>query len=237
MIEVPTPSSTIKPQPVREAPRMSVHAVAEYIVSPPARGRTIVADQKKPKDFKVIFYSRPEHAIARCLASGGKDYTPLETTVRELRALTPTKRYGLLRRDTGIEAIGSFREMLKETELDVAGLKLARQRFEPIKISGVAVSVRPELLIVNEDAKLVGCVKLYFSKADLLSEERARYTATLLHQFVQEALGAGQSADWRRCYVLDVFGRQVWNASRTFTRRRKEVAAACATVRAIWPTI
>jgi hypothetical protein len=227
-------SLPIRPQAVREAPRMGIHALAEYIVSSPAAGRSIVAEQKKPKDFKVIYYGRPENAIARCLASGGKDQTALDATVRELRAQTPTKKYGLQRRDTGLEAIGAFRELLKSLDVDLTGVRLPRQRFEPMKTAGVEISVRPELLVVDADDKLVGAIKLYFSKADPLTDERARYTATILHQFVGDALGAGSASDWRRCYVIDVFGRKVWTASRTFTRLRKEVAAACANIKDVW---
>jgi hypothetical protein len=215
---------------------MAMNAMAEYLTVGAGRRRAIIDDQKHPPVIPVTYYREALDAIARCLASGGADVSPLDSAIRDLRRAAPNKQEAS-RREAGREAISAFRAWLPDSGLDLRGLRRAPQTHpRRMIVGGVAISVRPELLIEDDDGHTVGCVKIYLKK-EALSEERAKYTGTMLHQYVQDTLGAGPRADWRRCYVLDVVAGRSSNASKTYTRRRQEIAAACAEIAASWPTL
>ena len=224
-------------QLVRDTPRVSVHALSEYLTADAARRRAIVEEQKRPKDFRVIWYARAERAIAGFLATGGNTAAPLDAAVRELRNQRPTTAPALRRRDTCLQAIESFRRSIDKLDLDFSGFKRSGQKFEAMNLAGVSVSVRPELLVTEASGRVVGAGKLYFSKADPLKEDRAGYLTTVLHQFVEEDLGAGAQANASRSFVLDVFPGRVWRAPGSFSRRRRVVSAACAELALTWATV
>lgn len=226
-----------KPAKVRNEPRITLNALAEYLTAAAGRRRTIVTEQKRPKGFQVVYYREAEDAIAQCLAAGGTDQRPLDSVLRRLRGGGGRNAWEQSRRDAGVEAVEAFRRWLDDPSADLGRVRSAPPAPRLLNVGSVSVSVRPELLVLDDDDNVVGGVKLYLSKNEALTEERARYSGTILHQYVQGPLGADARADWRRCYVLDVFKGRRWNASRTYTRRRQDVAAACAEIEVLWPRL
>lgn len=49
----------------RHAPRFSVNSLSEYLVANASRRRRILEEQKRPRDFQVIYYKEAEEAIVR----------------------------------------------------------------------------------------------------------------------------------------------------------------------------
>jgi hypothetical protein len=43
--------------------------------------------------------------------------------------------------------------------------------------------------------------------------------------------------DFRDCLIVDVFGKLVFAAPRTYRRRWQEIEAACQEIALVWPTI
>jgi hypothetical protein len=141
-----------------------------------------------------------------------------------------TKEWEQARRDTQLEAIEAARAFL---ESDVASpllsLTTRRRRTVALLVSGVHVSVRPELFIADTTNATAGAIKLYFSKSGALPDERARYAGAILHRFV-ESLSPDASADYGSCFVVDVFARRLHLAPRTYRRRRQDIDAACSEI-------
>ena len=50
---------------VRQAPRISVNKLGEYMTATPLRRRRIVLDQKRPKTFIFARYREPQDAIVK----------------------------------------------------------------------------------------------------------------------------------------------------------------------------
>jgi hypothetical protein len=105
-----------------------------------------------------------------------------------------------------------------------------------LKISGVEVSVRPELQITATDNNgrfQLGFLKLCLSKTHGLDKERAAYTGTLVHQFGCETLGESK-VDRNKILVFDVFAETLYTAPTNYRHRRKELAVACMEIHSLW---
>jgi hypothetical protein len=80
--------------------------------------------------------------------------------------------------------------------------------------------------------------KFRYSKAKPVAGDWAAYSATVLHQFVEERLARGLTvAERRLCRFVDVFAGRVFEAPEAFKDRRKEIEAACWEIKQLWPTI
>jgi hypothetical protein len=214
----------------RTSPRVTMNALAEYLTAPASRRRTIVAEQKSPKTFRVVYYAEAEDAITGTIA-GGEGLDPGRSKVL---ALPTSKQWDVSRRDAQLEAIEAAREFLQQGEAaSLRGLSFVRRRTHPLLVRTVAVSVRPELLVESSPGIVVGALKLYFSKTSPLVDDRARYAGAIL-QMAVETLRASQAVDYRQCFVLDVFARRLHQAPRTYRRRRQDIDAACAEIAALW---
>ena len=226
--------STATPK-VRAAPRIALNALADYMTAPAGKRRSIVVDQKRPKAFRLAYYSDAEAAIVTAIAAQDRKEGILDAAVRRLTGADPPRKWDRERRDTCLQAIEAFRNLLRAAGLaDVSPLRRAPQRPRLLAVSGLEVSVRPELVLAADATPPTGALKLYLSKVDPLSEERAKYAATVLHQYVADVLGSDGRVDPDQCHVLDVFARKLFTAPRRFQRRRQDVAAACAEFVSVW---
>jgi hypothetical protein len=227
--------SDAKATKTRTTPRVALNALADYLTAAAGRRRSIVADQKRPRAFRVAYYSEAEAAIVSTLASDRREGRYLDEAARRLRSLDAPRKWDRERRDTGLAAIEAFRTVMTAGTLArVDSLRRAANRPRLLTVSGLQVSVRPELVLEPDDQPPTGALKIYLSKGEALSEERARYAATVLHQYVSDVLGGNGRAEPDLCYVLDVFAGKLFSAPRRFQRRRQDIAAACAEFLAVW---
>jgi hypothetical protein len=223
-----------KPRKARPTPRVSLNPLAEYMTAGPGRRRTILTEQKWPEGFQTAYYREAEHAIARCLASGGKDRKPIAAALRELEKPGETG-HEVVRRETGRAALKAFEAWLgKASNLET--LRAAPEQPEHLHIGPVDISVRPELHVVAPDGAVVGALKLYLKRKPL-KNDRARYAAAIVHEYVERILKAGKRTEWKRCMVLDVLAGKLYDATEKHSSRRRQLAAACGEIGAVWPSL
>lgn len=223
----------------RSQPRISITKLGEYMVASPTRRRRIVIDQKRPQDYIVARYNDAQESIAEFLINAiGKDC--LRRKIEELNGGVVSTEWQAQSNQLCAEAIMAFLGFVDSLSLD--GLEPQRGDTCPPKldIAGVAVSVRPEVLITGKDRKgepLNGAIKLYISKTTPLTPEAAEYVATTVHQFVSDYRGEAGKTDYRLCYVLDVFNKKVFSAPRSHVRRRADIEAACEEIARAWDSL
>ena len=219
----------------RVDPRISLNALAEYLTAPPGRRRAIIVDQKRPKAFQVAYYSDAERAIATSW-SNGLDESPLERVVEALRRKPIDKAWDRARQESTIQAIHSFREMVRRGAVpQIYGIRATRSQAEPLVVSGVSVSIRPELLSTSDS--VAGGVKFYLSKSTPLTVERGAYAGALLHMYFTSTSRSASAVDPQNCFVVDVFAMSSIAAPKSFRRRRRDVEAACSEIVAIWDDV
>lgn len=219
----------------RVAARISLNALAEYMTSPPGRRRAIVLDQKRPKAFQVAYYSDAERAIAASW-SNSLDESRLDRVVDALRRKPVGKAWDQARQESTIQAIHSFREMVRQGAVpQLPGVRAVGGHAKPLVIGGLSVSIRPELLSTSDSTG--GGVKFYLSKSTPLTAERGAYAGALLHMYFTSTSGPAETIDPKSCYVVDVFAQSSFSAPKSFRRHRRDIDAACSEIAAIWEDV
>jgi hypothetical protein len=109
-------------------------------------------------------------------------------------------------------------------------------------VEGVTVSVRPDLYLRDKRTKeLRGIVKLSILKGNTPKDgedpedEAAKYVGTVVHQYANEVISPTAKIVPANCLVIDVFAQRVYEAPKSFKRRRDDVAAACREIARSWP--
>jgi hypothetical protein len=223
----------------RTSPRISANKLGEYLVVSPVRRRSIVKDQKRPRDFIVARYTDVYPAICDFLVSSATDVTILERAIERLDPATATSEWQEQDMQLSLEALEAFLDLT--ATLDLSGYSVSKADPDPpqMPIAGVSISVRPDLLLnaAGEGGGTSGAVKLYLSKTGPLGEEAGLYVATTVHQYLTDILRPGGVPEARSCIVLDVFAREIHNAPRSFKRRRNDVEAACEEITRAWVAV
>lgn len=224
-------------------PSISVNKLAEYIVSRGARQRKILSDRKYPDpDFKMGMYHREAgEAVAQYLTGGAIDPSPLNRQLRLLEQM-PSDKVGTARRvSANIDAIERFAEMLDDIDLGGADASLGSNYAEKLTFHNVVISVRPEIILRGDgpkSKKLVGAVKLHFSKTRPHTEESAGYVSAIVQEFCHlHVAGDDEVVNPKYCFVIDVASGSVFPGVKSTTARMKDVAAECQNISGLWGSI
>jgi hypothetical protein len=171
-------SQSGRPPQTRSKPRISVNKLGEYLCANAARRRQIIVDQKNPPLVKVVRYGDALRAMVAHLISGREDTSVLSRHLRRLNQWSP----GALSSDFEVQknrdcrdAIQAFQEMAEDLRLDGLAVEAGSRHSSPLDKSGVAISVRPDVIIrdCRADAPLVGAIKLHISKTGPLDDMSA----------------------------------------------------------------
>lgn len=223
---------------VRAEPRISVNKLAEYMVARPVRRRAIVRDQKRPPEFLVARYTEAQDAIVKYFTAGQDDTVILEA-LRSLETSEPRSEWDAQRLLLCAEALDAFLEIPEFPFM--AGMRAVAGHPQPelLDVAGVAVSVRPEVLLTGIDRQgrpISGAIKLYIGKTVPLTDDSGAFAATILYQYLETYPPGNLEPDPKHAVVVDVFARRMFPAPRSYQRRRNDVVAACEEIARAWAT-
>lgn len=215
-------------------PKISINKLGEYLDATPVRRRRIVQDQKDPKAFVAARYTEARDEILNYVATGMKDDDRLIQAATQLREADASSEF--VRQDNlaSADAIEDFLDV--SDVLDISGLTADpcdKNLIAMMKISGVSVSVRPDMVL--RDAKsgsVVGALKLHFSKTNPLSEKSREYVATALRVYLYQE--GYEAVDHGKCLVIDVPTKKLSAAPKAFKRKMSDIEAACEEIEARW---
>ena len=227
-------------QKVRNAPQLSLGLLGEYMVASFVRKRSILRDAKFPKDYIGPQYDPAQRAAVRYLAGGSGDRDRLAADIEALLIGSERSRWFQQRQKLCEQAIKCVLDL--EVALKLEGLDVASgcDSDHRLGVSGVVVTVIPDLIIrgVSRARPFIGAMKFRYVKTRPINEEWAAYSATIIHQFVDERLATGEvCAERRQCRYVDVFAGRSYEAPESFKDRRKEVEAACREIKGLWPSV
>ena len=221
-------------------PRISVNKLAEYIGAKGRRQREILRDQKYP-DFKGMYYREATEAVSQCLASNLEDTAIISKTIKILNQ-APAEKAGTIRRiNSNIDALESFEAMLDAIDLKGASPELGEHRPEKLKIHGVEVSVRPEIVLRGKGkggSNLVGALKVHFSKTYPLDAVGAGYISAVLQRYSEQYLAGDDDVPGAAyCFVIDVGSKAVYPPAKSIAARLKDIDGECQNIAALWASI
>lgn len=124
-------------------------------------------------------------------------------------------------------------------------------RLDPLLIEGVALSIRPHVLMGADGGRIgAGIVRVAKSpdpdscKLEHTRQRRGderremnRYTVAMLHLLMEAQSGALGTPDRSLCFVADVRLGERTNAAADHTARIRALRGACSQIAKLWPLI
>lgn len=219
----------------RENPCVSVNKLGQYLTGTPSLRKRIVHAQKHPVDPQYLRYPAAAQAITEYLCEG-RDEVILRYHQRRLLNAQPESDFDAHRLALCAEALQ--RCLAASDDLTSHAIASpADMDPPPLELAGVAVKVRPEVLLRSVDTRgqmRSGLLKLYFSKHAPLDERAGQYIATVLQHFAEERLEQRGPVDPRLVGVFDVFAGRLFMAPKARQRRMNDVVLACEEIAGRW---
>lgn len=175
----------------RKSPRMSINKLGEYMVSKTTRRKIIVRDQKFPKDFKQIRYSKAKSAMVNYFKEKNND-SIIVNTVDELVRSAPNSKFKIQDRDLSVALLNDFLKLVDNFDvpfLKEYSFKKRSTQKAVLFIEGVKISVYPDVEIIgvdNKNREVIGGIKFVTSKTHPIDLVAANYITTTLHQYLDE---------------------------------------------------
>jgi hypothetical protein len=206
------------------------------MIATPSRRRTIVREQKKPRDFIIARYADVYSTIQQFLLEGGADTSILESAIERLYSISPATEWQEQDNILSAEALESFLDISDSIDLGGWSASLGENDAPQMLVGGVSVSVRPEVLLSRSapEVEVSGAIKLYISKNSPFTDQAGQYVATTVHQYLTDCLKPAGAPEPKSCLVVDIFGQNTFEAPRSFKRRRNDIEAACEEISRAW---
>ncbi len=223
----------------RTSPRISVNKLGEYVVANALRRRAIIKDQKKPRTIYVARYGKAEAAIQDYIVAESPRPEELAIIAREMLTAEHATSWQEETAELCAKALHSFIKIADAIPVrGLARIKVS-DNIPKMNIADVAVSVRPEILLARPEspAEIIGAVKLYFSKSTPLHKGPAEFIASIVYRYIAECVSTEALADYKLCFVLDVFSGNIFVAPKSFKNHMKNAQTNCMEIAALWPTI
>jgi len=225
---------------IRTEPRLTVSKLAEYIEANPLRQRSLLVDQKYPSTFIAARYTPAENLIKKFLTSNPINVDILSDGLDAINAAPATTEWESDQNKLCAEAVESFIDVVEEI-LDMGLVFSSGDNNVPkMPLSGVEISVRPELLARDQEKKCFGAVKIYFSKTyPLKADGSGLYASTAVYQWLLNHMSPpdGFTHSHKHTFVVDVFAKTIHRTPAAYKSRMKHLDAACKTISALWPTL
>jgi hypothetical protein len=223
-------------------PRISVNKLGTYLVSSSATARrAIIRDQIRPKQAVVPQYQKANDPIRHFLSGGGTDVDGLIARINRIRNTPPRTDWQAADYRNTAKALEHFMDVCEA--LPTKGIRYERGHGSPprLDICGVSVSVRPDFLLYFEKRgqPVIGALKIHFTqdKGRGLGKEGQQYVATLCREWLKAHGPEDREPLYTHCFSLDVFRKSLVSAPSSFTKRMKEIEAACLDIALLWPTL
>lgn len=220
---------------MRNTPRISLNKLAEYIFARPARQQTIIRDQKKPSDFIVARYRLAEEAIKNFILQ--PEQNSLQKAIGAISSLEHNSEWSKQNADLCHDALIHFMTIQEDLSFNGLTPRVVSDVAQKMNISGVDVSVRPEILLFDNYDNIVGGLKLYINKSNPLTDESGKYISTVLYRHIVENISSENYVEHNLCIVIDVFGQTIHVAPKSFKRSMSDVTSACQNIAILWPAL
>lgn len=226
---------------VRDLPRISANQLGEYLASiSPIRRLRILEEQKYPNPYIVSRYTEAQRPIAQYLADDSGDEQILYRAQQIIGRANPRSEFDRSRRTSCIQAIDNFHEMCHRLDFGEMTPVLASEQAPKLKIAGVNISVRPEVLLIGRNrhgTKSVGAIKFYFSKSKRLTIEAGQHITTLIPWYLEEHFSELGPPDRRYCWLLEIPEKTKHISPGNYKNRRRAIRFGCKEISERWENI
>lgn len=220
----------------REAPRISMNKLAEWMTAGELRRRSIVRDQIRLNAYKAARYAEGRRIMVTHVTNPASTPRLLNEEALRLRDTVPTFPEGDDRRKWALEsarAVESFALMESRLKTKKYLATPGARQGADVSISGLRVIVNPDVLYLErESERCKGAIKLHCGKTYPLDYEGLAYAASIIYAYLKDV---GESPVPAACIAVDVLSRKYEQAPRNLKTRLRNLEAACETIVGMWP--
>ena len=232
MEHITTPSAPARGVPLTTKPRISVNKLAEYMEANALRRRQIVLQAKDPEPFITHRYSDARRALAAYII-GGYDENTLATAIAAIQAKPEGSDWQKDDRKNSITCL----EIAQDADFpDLTGYDLSSLDVDRaiVELSGVDVSVLPDVLLRHRETGRVGGIKVHIAKTTGLSADGLKNVALVLRRYLIDRGDSEVMVDPDACFGIDVFSSSYEAAPKSYKRLMSRLEAACEEIRLRW---
>lgn len=223
-------------------PRVSVNELAHFMVASETARHGIVRRAREPKHFVVTRYRDVRTTLCSYLTDPNHNTGILDQAETMFVHRTKDPAESDLRRDDAkhsIEVLHAMPSMLKA--LAPYEFVSAPQRQKKLTVSGVEVSVRPDLYVLGSN-KRIGSAVLRMTKDDKTTpaaQDKRRqmglYASTIIMMHMQaHNTQKNRLPAAKLCLAIDVQHGKVFTAPTFYKKRIHDLESACVTIAALW---
>lgn len=224
----------------RNAPRISINKLGEYLTANPIRRRSIIKAQKNPPDAIVARYKKGYPILEEYFITRNADV--LFDGAEALRSEVASSDWVAGDNSNTADAIESFIDIAHQLPLGECEIFSSDgHEFVPLVMSGVAISVRPEFFVkqIRNGRSYIGALKFHWIRdvSSALGEGGGTYVSTALYQYLLEHNPTDNQPDHRLCFSIDLFRKEAWEAPATYRRLKTHLEAACEEIALRWDSV
>jgi hypothetical protein len=242
---------------VKDKAELSANQLAEYLSASYSRKESILRAakfQSRETSAARIRYRDARASMARCLASNRLDIGILQPTRDYLQGIIEQSAAGQRNASDftvsdaklSLESITAFLGGMNSYTFSGMTFALGDSRPPRLPIEGVAVSVRPDVVVTavgKQQQPKVGGLLLYLGKGtnregrEAKRKEICETAALLVRLFAEKHLASQGEIDRKLCLSLDVFDQVLHQSPAAYVRRLDNLEAACRGIASQWPAI
>lgn len=106
-----------------------------------------------------------------------------------------------------------------------------------INLSGVSVSVRPDLILKHKTSGKIGAIKLHLPKTNPLNAESLEYVATMLKYYFIHLGYKDKEISEDACIAIDVPTQLLSHAPKAYKMSVNRISAACEEISLRWDSL
>ncbi|UPT68716.1 MAG: hypothetical protein M0D57_08875 [Sphingobacteriales bacterium JAD_PAG50586_3] len=220
-----------------EKPYISMNKLAEFMTARPLRRKQIVKALRIDADYNKVRYSEVRN-ILPLYYKKEYDNTILTTCIDKIKAKTAISEWEISDNKNSILAL----KAILATDLpDLSNYTISNNLFKlnSMQISGVKVTLKPELYLQNKKTGKYGAIKIHFAKTlpNRLQHDNREYASVLLKYAMLEEGIESKEIENKACFSHDIFLQEYSHSPATHISKIKEIQASCHEIASLWNTL
>ena len=222
---------------INSKPYISITKLAEYMQANAKRRKSIVRSLKGDKDFMKKRY-QPVRSVIPKFFKSGYDTKIIDRLIDKTQNEYANTTWVENDQTNTILALKSLKDSQLPDLSDYDFINDA-EKIQSINLSGVEVSIKPELYLRNKFSNKIGALKIHIAKTpdNRLDEISRQYAATIIrYGFIEHEYKVNE-IDNNACICLDIFKMNYSTAPVAYVRSIDALSAACEEISLRWDSI
>jgi hypothetical protein len=222
-------------RPQIEQPKISLNQLGEFPFSSERKKLAILRNSKYGNSFCAPYYASASNGILRSLKDGEFSPELLREAVDKINGLEAEKAYQVIRRENNVKAVESFLN-LGEVANPPHGIHRVIHHNARIRLGGVIVSARPEIITENNETQDFAFTKLRLSKSKVSADAQEIVLRVLKHYGQQQAHG-GLEFSMEKSRLIDCFSKTIIAGHAVGRHRDQQLHQALYEICVLWPQV